>query len=60
MSLILRSLFKRYIGVDKPVLQITTEPTDFPGKRFPPWELELEDADHLRIDEQPFEKKDYE
>lgn len=45
-----------YIGTDKPVIIYPEEPTDFPGKLYLSWQLELEDADHLRIDEQAFDE----
>jgi hypothetical protein len=47
-----------YIGDDKAILERVIEPTDFPGKLYPEWELEISDGDHMRVDEQPFEVED--
>lgn len=47
---------RHYVGVDKPKVEIiTSEPKHWKGKRYPAWELD--DADHLRIDEQPMDKE---
>lgn len=44
----LNNIDKGVIGVDRPVVQHTVEESDW----APAWELEIEDGDHLRIDEQ--------
>jgi hypothetical protein len=46
---------QKYIGVDKPKVEYPQEPEDWPGKLYPAWKLEIEDGDHLRIDEQGYE-----
>ncbi len=46
---------KVWIGNAKPVVECPKEPEDWPGKLYPAWKLEIEDGDHLRIDEQGWE-----
>ena len=55
MSLLLKE--KYYIGKDKAIVEVHRfEPDDFPGKLYPTWELEISDGDHMRIDEQGYDK----
>lgn len=49
---ILNKIDQGYVGVTKPSVEHIVEPRDWPGKLYSEQELEIDEGDHLRIDEQ--------